>query len=340
MPLKFARGTVAAPIGAAMPRGQRTNSGARRFAPVDSLPPSRPLTVRAGDGTRLHAEVYGPEDGYPIVLAHGITCAIRVWAHQIADLARDNRVIAYDHRGHGRSGLPSRRSNYGLNFLAADLDAVLEATLRPGERAVLAGHSMGGIAIMSWAERYPRRVVDRADGVALINTTSGDLLRHVQLVPVPAPLADTRVRAAGTLVKTLGAAPLMRAVHRPSRRFVAMMAVGRDADPAITDFVYELFTATPPAGRGGWARTLVDALGPRQHIGLHNLTVPTLVIGSQKDRLLPMVSARHIARMAPNLAEFVELPGGHCAILERPGEVNRQLRALIESAGQSRPATS
>lgn len=319
-----------------MPRAQRTT---RRFAPADSLPPARPLAVRAGDGTRLHVEVYGPDDGYPIVLAHGITCAIRVWAHQIADLAQDHRVIAYDHRGHGRSGLPSRRSNYGLNFLAADLDAVLEATLRPGERAVLAGHSMGGIAIMSWAERYPRRVLDRADGVALINTTSGDLLRHVQLVPVPAPLAETRVRAAGTLLKTFGAAPLIRAAHRPSRRLVAMMAVGRDADPAITDFVYELFTATPPAGRGGWARTLVDALGPRQHIGLHNLTVPTLVIGSQKDRLVP-VAARHIAKTAPNLAEFVELPGGHCAILEHPGEVNRQLRALIASAGQPRRATS
>ena len=93
------------------------------------------------------------------MLAHGITCAIRVWAYQIADLASHYRVIAYDHRGHGHSGVPSRRRNYGLNFLAADLDAVLEATLEPGERAVIAGHSMGGIAITSWAERYPRRVL-------------------------------------------------------------------------------------------------------------------------------------------------------------------------------------
>jgi pimeloyl-ACP methyl ester carboxylesterase len=73
---------------------------------------------------------------------------------------------------------------------------------------------------------------------------------------------------------------------------------------------------------------------------LQNLTVPTLVIGSEKDRLLPMVSSRHIARTAPNLAEFVELSGGHCAILERPDEVNRQLRRLIESVGRQRRATS
>jgi pimeloyl-ACP methyl ester carboxylesterase len=103
---------------------------------------------------------------------------------------------------------------------------------------------------------------------------------------------------------------------------------------------YELFTATVPAGRGGWARTLVHGLGDRKHISLQNLTVPTLVIGSQKDRLLPMVSSRHIARMAPNLAQLVELPGGHCAILERPDEVNGQLRSLIESVSEPQRATS
>ena len=124
---------------------------------------------------------------------------------------------------------------------------------------------MGGIAITSWAERYPERVQQRADAVALINTTTGDLLRNVQLLPVPQQLADVRVRAAGTLLKTFGAAPLLRAVDRPSRRFVSTIAVGRDADPAIAEFIYELFTSTPPAGRGGWARTLVDALGRRAH---------------------------------------------------------------------------
>jgi pimeloyl-ACP methyl ester carboxylesterase len=98
-----------------------------------------------------------------------------------------------------------------------------------------------------------------------------------------------------------------------------------------------MFTSTPPAGRGGWARTLVDALGP-EHIGLENLTVPTLVIGSEKDRLLPMVSSRRIAKMVPNLAQFVELSGGHCAIVERPDEVNKHLRMLIETATQEQTA--
>jgi pimeloyl-ACP methyl ester carboxylesterase len=322
-----------------MGRGRGAGSPARRFAAAEALPKGRVIPVRSKDGIRLHTEVFGPEDGYPIVLAHGITCALRVWAYQIADLANDYRVIAFDHRGHGRSAVPPRRSGYGLDILAADLDAVLETTLAAGERAVLAGHSMGGIAITSWAERYPDRVPQRADAAALINTTTGDALRNLQFLPVPPPLADARVRAAGTLLKTFGAAPLLRAVDRPSRRFVSTVAVGHDADPAIAEFIFELFTSTPPAGRGGWARTLVDALGP-DHIGLNNLTVPTLVIGSAKDRLLPMISSRRIARMAPNLASFVELSGGHCAIVERPDEVNKHLRLLIESVTEAQRASS
>ncbi|AKS36731.1 alpha/beta fold hydrolase [Mycolicibacterium goodii] len=298
--------------------------------PLPQLPQGRTVEVRAVDGVRLHAQTFGPEDGYPIVFAHGITCAIEVWAHQIADLARDYRVIAYDHRGHGRSETPRGRNRFSLNHLAADLDAVLDATLRPGERAVIAGHSMGGIAITSWAQRYPSRVPSCADGVALINTTTGDLLRDVQLAQVPPRLSTTRIRTAGTILKAFGGTPMPKLADRPNRRFVAHLAVGRDADPWVADFVYRLFVMTPPAGRGAWARVLVDNLGPR-HIPLRNLTVPTLVIGSTQDRLLPINASRRIADSVPHLAAFVELGGGHCSILERPDEVNTQLRKLAES---------
>jgi pimeloyl-ACP methyl ester carboxylesterase len=294
------------------------------------LPPGRPAIVRGADGTRLHTEVYGPQDGYPIVLAHGITCAISVWHEQINDLSRDYRVIAYDHRGHGRSGVPPR-GHYSLNHLASDLDAVLEATLAPGERAVIAGHSMGGIAITSWSERYRHKVAQRADAVALINTTTGEIVRQVKLLAVAPRLARGRAAVGTRIIKTFGGMPAMRAAAVPSKRFVAALAVGRDANPDIAQFVYDLYATTPPAGRAGCARMLIDSM-ERRHIRLHGLTVPTLVIGSERDRLLPIDSSRRIARDAPNLVELVELPGGHCAILECPAEVNRHLRSLAETA--------
>jgi pimeloyl-ACP methyl ester carboxylesterase len=296
----------------------------------EQLPPSRTVTVEAADGTRLHAEVFGPPGGYPIVLTHGITCAIRAWAYQIADLANDYRVIAFDHRGHGRSGVP-RSKGYSLKHLASDLDSVLDATLAPHERAVLAGHSMGGITIAAWSARYRHKVARRADAVALINTTTGDLLRGVQLLTVPRGLSPARVLAGRALIGTFGGFPVPGAARIPSRYLVAMLATGRDADPSVARLVYELFEKTPPGGRAGCARALVAALGS-QYLDLDGLTVPTLVIGSERDRLTPISQARRIAQTAPNVIGLVELPGGHCSMLEHPGEVNRQLRALAESA--------
>ena len=322
-----------------MGRGQGAGSPARRFAAAEALPKGRAVPVRSKDGIRLHTEVFGPEDGYPIVLAHGITCAIRVWAYQIADLSTDYRVIAFDHRGHGRSAVRRAAQRYSLDLLAADLDAVLEATLAPGERAVIAGHSMGGIAITSWAERYPDRVPQRADAVALINTTTGDLLRNVQFLPVPAPLADVRVRAAGTLLKTFGAAPLLRAVDRPSRRFVSTIAVGRDADPGgrrIHLRVVHLDTARRP-------RRLGPHPGRRARSRAHRAEQPDGADAGHRQHERPPAADGFVAphrQMAPNLAPFVELPGGHCAIVERPDEVNKHLRLLIESVSEDQRATS
>ncbi len=315
---------------------------ARRARPTHrdvDLPKGRAIMVRSADGTRLHTEIFGPDDGYPIVFSHGITCALRVWKHQIADLSKDHRVIAFDHRGHGRSEIPRHRQHYSLDHLAGDLQAVLDATLRPRERAVIAGHSMGGITISAWSHRYRDKVPHRADAVALINTTTGELLRHLNLLQMPGLLAATRIRVAEQVLRTIGPLPVPRAAKWTSRRFVATMAVGADAHPSIAEMVYELFIGTSPAARGGCARMLADALGP-QHLPLDGLTVPALVIGSTKDRLLPISQSRKIADAVPNLAGFVEIPGGHCAILERPHDVNQHLRSLVASVREPQRASS
>ncbi len=294
------------------------------------LPPGRMVHVRGADGTRLHTEVFGPADGYPIVLSHGITCALQVWREQIADLSRDYRVIAFDHRGHGRSSVPPR-GRYTLDLLAADVDAVLDATVAPGERAVLAGHSMGGIAIGAWSHRFRDKVDQRADGVAMINTTTGDIIRQVKFLTMRGPLSVGRNAVGSRIVRRFGGIPTVSAAAGPSKRFVAAIAVGRGADPEVADFVYDLFHHTPRVGRGGSAAMLMDALD-RRHLNLDGLTVPTVVIGSSHDRLLPIAASRRIAAMVPNLLDLVELPGGHCAILERPAEVNAQLRRLAQAA--------
>ena len=89
------------------------------------------LTIDAG-GVRLAGEEAG--DGVPVVLLHGLTATRRYVVMGSKNLERGgHRVIAYDARGHGRSG-PA--PEYGYDALAADLLAVLDD--RGIDRAVLA----------------------------------------------------------------------------------------------------------------------------------------------------------------------------------------------------------
>lgn len=93
-------------------------------------------------------------DGPPVVLLHGLTATRRYVVMGSRALERaGHRVVAYDARGHGRSG-PAAPYDYA--GLAADLVAVLD---RCGlERAVLAGASMGAHTALELALSVPERV--------------------------------------------------------------------------------------------------------------------------------------------------------------------------------------
>jgi hypothetical protein len=86
--------------------------GARRvLADPDQAALTRPLDgriieVETRDGTRIHAEAYGPHDASAIVLAHGWSEAIRIWTRVIHELTPGLRVVAWDLRSHGRSEAP------------------------------------------------------------------------------------------------------------------------------------------------------------------------------------------------------------------------------------------
>jgi pimeloyl-ACP methyl ester carboxylesterase len=112
-------------------------------------------------GASLSGEVAG--EGTPVVLLHGLTATRRYVVMGSRALERDDhRVIAYDARGHGRSGPAPSAGAYDYGALATDLGAVLDAA--GAERAVLAGASMGAHTLLRFALEHP----ERAAGLVVI----------------------------------------------------------------------------------------------------------------------------------------------------------------------------
>ncbi|MFD8952156.1 alpha/beta fold hydrolase [Streptomyces xanthophaeus] len=286
---------------------------AGRYAPPAAR---RELVAVSADGARLHAEVHGEEGAPAVVLAHGWTCSTAFWAAQIRDLAKDHRVIAYDQRGHGRS--PAART-HSTTALADDLVAVLGAALAPGERAVLAGHSMGGMTIMAAAGRP--EFAEHTAAALLCSTGSARLVEEALVLPIPAGRLRTRVTGA-----VLGARAPLGPVTPIARKVLKYATMGPGSAPDKVEACARIVHACPTKVRHAWSRVLA---GLDLDADLARLAVPTAVIGGKADRLTPVVHARAIAAALPNCVGLTELTGaGHMTPIEAPEAVTAALREL------------
>ena len=91
--------------------------------------------------------------GPPLVLVHGLAASLAFWLPLSQHLGADHRLLMYDLRGHGRSGMTP--TGYAPAALAGDLLALLDHL--QVERAVLVAHSFGGAVALEFALRHPRR---------------------------------------------------------------------------------------------------------------------------------------------------------------------------------------
>jgi pimeloyl-ACP methyl ester carboxylesterase len=284
-----------------------------------------PRTVRSLDGTELHVEDFGSRDGTTIVLLHGWTETIAYWTPVIAELqAGGFRIVAVDLRGHGSSGRAAG-GDYSLARFGEDLEAVLEDSVPEGQRAVVAGHSLGAMSIAAWAEHHD--VERRVSAAALLNTGVGDLIAESLLFPVPriAQAVSHTIALNGFLGSR---APLPRFSTPLSHTAIRYAAFGPDASPAQVAFYERMLVATPPDVRADVGIAMSEM---SLHHALERLTVPTLVIAGENDRLTPPSHARRIAEMVPNLHKLVVLDRtGHMGPLERPHEITQE---LVEIAG-------
>ncbi|MFG2985276.1 alpha/beta fold hydrolase [Streptomyces sp. NPDC048258] len=292
-----------------------------RIGHVTSGPYAPPVARRefvavSADGAQLHVEVHGDEGAPAVVLAHGWTCSTAFWAAQIRELAKDHRVIAYDQRGHGRSPAAWEHSTTAL---ADDLVAVLAAALAPGERAVVAGHSMGGMTVMAAAARP--EFAERVAAALLCSTGSARLVAEARVLPLRAGRARTRITGA-----VLGSRAPLGPVTPVAKKVLKYATMGAGSAPDKVEACARIVHACPTAVRRAWSQVLA---GLDLDADVARLTVPTAVIGGKDDRLTPVVHARGLAAALPNCVGLTELTGmGHMTPIEAPEAVTDAVREL------------
>ncbi len=249
----------------------------------------------------FNCAIDGPEDGPPVVFSNSLGASLAMWQPQVDALAREFRVIRYDQRGHGASGLPA--GPYAFSALVDDAIALLDALGL--DRVHFVGLSMGGMTALGLALAHPGRLhtITAANCVA-------------RMAPPVHAVWDERARIA----REQGMAPLVA----PSleRWFTADTRAARAAELA---WAGDMLAATPVAGYAA----ACDALKTMDYLDqLSRIAVPTLFIAGVHDGGAPLEVMRDMHARVPG-AQLVELDAAHVSNLERPAAFTAALRAFL-----------
>ncbi len=254
----------------------------------------------------LYYELHGPEDAPPLILSSGLGGSASYWAPNIAAFARHFRVIAYDHRGTGRSGrdLPAVTS---VEDMAADVAALMDA-LDIGE-ASFVGHALGamiGIELAIMTTRIERLVV--VNGWRTLD-------------PHTARCFDVRLK----LLRDSGPEAFLHAqplfLYPPDWISAHDAALVEEAKQQLAHFPGAATVEKRIAAVRAYAPDLIDLTA----------TSEWLVIATRDDMLVPFASALDVAAPVGWADTHIFDWGGHACNITDPETFNRVVLDFLRS---------
>ena len=260
------------------------------------------MEVVWANGLKIAYERVG--EGPPLVLVHGAVADSRLWGPQLAALADEFTVIAWDEPGAGRS------SDVPGDFALADYANCLAALIGALDLGLahVAGLSWGGTVAQELYRHHPELVAT----LLLVDTYAG--------WKGSLPEGEVRVRVEG-IRQMLAAAD-----HLFDPTFPGLFA----GDPPA-EFV-PLLQAMAADVRPDSMRTalLVMAEADQRDL-LPRIAVPTLLIWGERDARSPLSVARQFEDAVPD-AKLVVIPGaGHVSNLEAPELFNDAVREFCRA---------
>ena len=246
-------------------------------------------------------------DGFPVVLCHGYTGSHYDWALQIPMLARQYRVVAMDHRGHGLSEAPLSSSDYSIPTFSRDVGALLEHL--GIEKCYLVGHSMGGFIALQFVVDYPQLV----DALILVGTgpAVGDASEQNEVARKLHQIART---------DGLDAAFEYEVLHNPfTRQYL-------DKYPDRREIAKQTLLNTSVEGYVCAWEAIMEWQGVVERIG--EIIAPTLILVGEEDSAF-LGSSKVMAETILS-AQLRVIPGvGHSPQEEAPYTFNRELIGFL-----------
>jgi non-heme chloroperoxidase len=263
----------------------------------------------------LYYEDHGT--GKPVVLIHGWPLSGRSWEKQVPVLLDAGyRVITYDRRGFGDSSRPT--FGYDYDTFAEDLQSLMtELDLRD---ATLVGFSMGGGEVARYLGTYGSERVSKA----------------VFMAAIPPFLLKTPDNPTGVDGAVFEGIKKAIAADRPAflSKFLADffnvdVLGGKQVSDEVVRLSWNIGAGSSPKGM----LDCVSAWLTDFRNDLRRITVPTLVVHGDADRILPLDATATPTQTLVNGSRLVVVKGGpHGLNWTHAEEVNRELLKFVEQA--------
>lgn len=268
------------------------------------MPAPTPTLLELRSGLRLECVDFGPRDGVPVAMLHGITDSWRSFEPLLPHLPAGVRAIALSQRGHGDSDRPD--AGYSSRDFADDLAAALDAL--QVRSAYVLGHSMGATNALRFATQYPART----RGLLLVGAfaTYADNAGLVEFVRTEIePLAD----------------PVPRALALAFQESTLAHAI----DPVqLRCFVDESLKVPARVWRAAFAGLLDDDV----LAAAGRIVAPARLVWGTEDAFCRAEDRVRLARALPHASVRLQPDAGHALHWEDPVPVARDLATLLGHA--------
>ena len=261
------------------------------------------MATLSSNGINLFYQQQG--SGPDVVLISGFAAPHLTWLAMLNDLVKHSRVTCFDNRGVGQSDQP--QGPYSIAQMVDDTLGLMDAL--DIERALICGHSMGGMIAQYLAAHHP----DRVSHACIVNSLA-------QLSPVSRCAMQAMVDIYGS-----GLDPALQIDNvLPWLYSNTFLQNPERIDFVLNKMLNDPYPQTPSGYYGQWEA--VKQANMSEYLA--QIQCPVTVVAGSEDVLTPPAVSLHIANHIAG-AQYVELEAvGHMIPIEQPTMLSDIITAL------------
>jgi len=261
-----------------------------------------------------------------LVFNYGLVCSNHHWAKQLPYFDKKKfKILIHDYRGHFNSSKEETLEQCNFTTFANDLHKIIEKikSIYPINNIIMFGHSMGVNVTLEYAKLFPQELI----AMVLISGTvfpPHDVMFNTNIMDFLMPYLEFLKKKSPKFFKSIwDLAPYIPITQRLIRRG------GFNPNKVSMEFIQIYLHKIKQLGPDLFFK-LFDEMGKHNAISyLHELNVPSLIIGGDQDKIIPNYIQNIIHKRLKGSEIYIVKDGSHVPQVDFPETINERILLFL-----------